>query len=107
MFIFRCKTFRPNIGVIILLRASEVGSPIDHLGSRQRRDTGQGSSSPLTGGLDLTPTGEPPTVEFHKGSTGFEKYGLTAGPVLLRQGEPGTSQYYRAHNFKVWYFYRI
>ncbi len=54
MFIFRCKTFRPNIGVIILLRASEVGSPIDHLGSRQRRDTGQGSSSPLTGRLDLT-----------------------------------------------------
>ncbi len=45
------QTF-PNI----LSRASEVGSPTNHLGSRQRRDTGQGSSSPLTDGLDLTPT---------------------------------------------------
>ncbi len=34
----------------ILSRASEVGSPTNHLGSRQRRDTGQGCSSPLTGG---------------------------------------------------------
>ncbi len=37
-----------------------AGSPTNHLGSGQRRDTGQGSSGPLTGGLDLTPTGEPP-----------------------------------------------
>ena len=50
----------------ILSRASEVGasevgrSPTNHLGSGQRLDTGQGSSSPSTGGLDLTPTGEPP-----------------------------------------------
>ncbi len=34
----------------VLSRASEVGSPTNHLGSRQRRDTGQGSSSPLTSG---------------------------------------------------------
>ncbi len=34
----------------ILSRAREVGSPTNHLGSRQRRDTDQGSSSPLTGG---------------------------------------------------------
>ncbi len=46
---------------IILSRASEMGSPTNHLGSRQRRDTGQGSSSSLTDGRILTPTGEPPT----------------------------------------------
>ncbi len=44
----------------LLSRVSEVGSPTNHLGSRQRRDTGQGSSSLLTGGRNLTPTGEPP-----------------------------------------------
>ncbi len=38
----------------ILSRTSEVGSPTNHLGSRQRQDTGQGSSSLLTGGLDPT-----------------------------------------------------
>ncbi len=43
---------RPNI----LSCASEVGSPTNHLGSRQQWDTGQGSSSLLTGGLNLTPT---------------------------------------------------
>ncbi len=37
----------------ILSRASEVGSPTNHLGSRQRRDTGQGPFSPLTGGQGL------------------------------------------------------
>ncbi len=37
-----------------LSRSSEVGSPTNHFGSTQRRDTGQGSFSPLTGGLDLT-----------------------------------------------------
>ncbi len=35
-------------------RVGAVGSPTNHLGSRQRRDTGQGSFSLLTGGLDLT-----------------------------------------------------
>ena len=45
----------------ILSHASEVGSPTNHLGSRQQQDTGQGSSSPFTGGRVLTPTGEPPT----------------------------------------------
>ena len=32
---------------IILSCASEMGSPTNHLGSRQRQDTGQGSFSPL------------------------------------------------------------
>ena len=45
----------------ILSCASKVGSPTNHLGSKQRQDTGQGSSSPLTGGRNLTPMGEPPT----------------------------------------------
>ncbi len=49
---------------VILSHASEVGFPTNHLGSRQRQDMGQGSFSLLTG-----------------------------GPVLLRQGEPGMSQY--------------
>ncbi len=52
----------------MLSRASEMGSPTNHRDSRQRRDIGQGSSK-------------------------MEKYGPTTGPVLLRQGEPGTSQY--------------
>ncbi len=39
--------------IIMLSRADEVGSPTNHLGSRQRQDTGQVSSSPLTGGLNL------------------------------------------------------
>ena len=41
----------------ILSPASEVGSLTNHLGSRQRQDTSQRPFSPLTGGLDLTPTG--------------------------------------------------
>ncbi len=52
---------------MILSRASEVGSPTNHLVSRQRRDTGQGSSSPLTGGLDLTPRGEHNTYAKYLG----------------------------------------
>ncbi len=52
---------------IILLRASEMGSPKNHLGSGQRRDTDQGPFSPLTGGLDLTLMGSLQPVEFHKG----------------------------------------
>ncbi len=55
----------------ILSRASEVGFPTNHLGSGERQDTGQGSFSPLK----------------------IEKDGPYTGPVLLRQGEPGTSQY--------------
>ncbi len=43
-------------------------------------------SQPITGGLNLTPTGEPPTC-------GVKKNGPYTGPVLLRQGEPCTSQY--------------
>ncbi len=43
-----------TLAISILSRASEVGSQTNHLGSRQRRDTGQGSSSPLTGGRILT-----------------------------------------------------
>ena len=61
---------------IILSRASEVGSPTNHLGSGQRQDTDQGSFGPLTGGLPKIEKDEPYT-----------------GPVLLRQGDPGTSQY--------------
>ena len=33
------------IDIIILSRANKVGSPTNHLGFRQRKDTGQGSSS--------------------------------------------------------------
>ena len=66
--------------IYILTRASEVGSPTNHHGSRQRRDTGQGSFSPLTGERNL----KLPKIE---------KDGPTTGPVVLRQGEPGLSQY--------------
>ena len=38
----------------ILSRASEVESPTNHLGSRQRRDTGQGSSSLDTANLMIS-----------------------------------------------------
>ena len=48
-----------------------MGSPTNHLGSRQRRDTGQGSTSPLTGGQILT--------NYQK----LKKHGPTIGPVLL------------------------
>ncbi len=54
------------------------------------------SHGPLTGGLDLTPTGEPPISRQTKASDKLqkiEKYGPTTGHVLLRKGEPGTSQY--------------
>ncbi len=47
----------------VLSRASEVGSSTNHLGSRQRRDTGQGSSQ------DKLPK--------------IEKYGLTIGPLNI------------------------
>ena len=55
----------------ILSRASEMGSPTNHLGSRQLQDTGQGSSSPLTGGWILTHTGEPPTCTEHNTYTKY------------------------------------
>ena len=58
--------------IIILSRASEVGSPTNHLGSRQRQDTGPG-------------------IDYQK----LKKNGPYTGPILLRQGEPGTSQYNR------------
>ncbi len=54
---FSFQTYLHSLIRYILLRASEVGSPMNHLGSGQRRDTGQGPFSPFTGGLDLTPTG--------------------------------------------------
>ncbi len=54
--------------VIVLSHAIEVGSPMNHLGSRQRRDMDQGPFSPL-------------------------KIRTDTGPVLLRQGEPGMPQY--------------
>ncbi len=44
-------------GESIILIYCSVPASWGLLGSGQRRDTGQGSSSPLTGGLDLTPTG--------------------------------------------------
>ena len=56
----------------ILSRASAVGSPTNHLGSRQQ-----------------TRARAPPNGKLPK----IEKHGPTIGPVLLRQGEPGTSQY--------------
>ena len=34
----------------------------NHLGSGQQRDMDHGPFSPVTGGLDLTPTGEPPSA---------------------------------------------
>ncbi len=58
---------------IVLSRASEVGSPTNHLGSRQRQDTG-------------------PEILLPKNFK--KKNGPYTGPVLLRQGEPGTSQYH-------------
>ena len=73
----------PGTSQYILLRASEVGSPANHLGSGQRQDTCQGSFIPLTGGLDRL--------------LKIEKYGSTItdyGPVLLRQGYLGMSQYF-------------
>ena len=54
----------PTLGYI-LSQASEMGSPTNHLGSGQRRDTDQGPFSPLTGGLALTPTGSLQPVEFN------------------------------------------
>ncbi len=43
----------------ILSRASGEGSPTNRPGSDKTQD--QGSFGPFTGGLSLTPTGEPPT----------------------------------------------
>ncbi len=69
--------FRPTI----LSRASEAGSPKNHLGPGQRRDTDQWPFSPsslyrLTNRLIF-----------------LKKLWANTRPVLLRQGEPGTPQY--------------
>ncbi len=68
----------------ILSCANEVVSLTNHLGSGQRRDTEQGPFSPLTGGLDK--------VYLMTDHLKFKNTDHT-GPVLLRQGEPGTPQY--------------
>ncbi len=59
-----------------LSRASEVGSPTNQLGSRQRQDTGPGILWSVNR---------------------WKKNGPYTGPVLLRQGEPGTPQYDQAN----------
>ena len=66
MFSLSCK--------YILSRASNAGSPTNHPGSDKTRD--QGCFGPSTGGPDLKETNRT-----------FDS------PFLLRQGEPGTSQY--------------
>ena len=53
------SVYFPQINHIVTCQ--QGGSPTNHPGSMQRQDTGQGSFGPLTGGLNLTPTGEPPT----------------------------------------------
>ncbi len=58
----------------ILSRASETGSPTNRPGSNKTR--GQGSFGTSTGGPDLK-----------------ERNAHLIRPILLRQGEPGTSQY--------------
>ncbi len=60
----------------ILSHASKAGSPMNRLGSGQRRDTDQG---PL------------PMTDYLKRL----KIWAHIRPVLLRQGEPGMSQYVR------------
>ena len=67
----------------ILSRASGVGSPTNHRAPGSDKTRGQGSFGLFTGG----PSDNYPTKIFKK------KNGLYNGPVLLRQGEPGTSQY--------------
>ncbi len=77
--------------VYIFSRASGVGSPTNHPGSGQRQDTGPGIlwsvhrwTKPNTyGGASILPRNLK------------RKSGPYIGPVLLRQGEPGTSQYCR------------
>ncbi len=65
---------------------------MNHLGSRQRRDTDQGPFSLLTGGQGFYLMTD--YLKFKK------KIRTDTGPVLLRQGEPGTPQY-------IIYMYRI
>ncbi len=68
----------------ILSRPSEVGSPTNHPGSGQRQDTGPGilwSVHRWKANLVILPK------KFLK------KNGPYTRPVLLRQAEPGTSQY--------------
>ena len=55
---------------LVLSCAIEVGSPINHVGAWQRRDTGQGSFS----GLDLTPNDRLLKIE---------KYGPTHATIYI------------------------
>ncbi len=57
---------------------------MNHLGSEQRRDTDQGPFSPLTGG----PKQGLPNDRLLQFKNTYH-----TGPVLLRQGEPGTPHY--------------
>ena len=98
---------KPVINIVTCRRGGDSNKPPRDPGSDKTR--GQGSYGLLTGGLNLTSTGEPPTCGVTERFT-YVKYldranlvittqkfkkknGLYTGPVLLRQGEPGTSQY--------------
>ncbi len=72
---------------IILSRASKAGSPTNFSGSDKTR--GQGYFGPSTGGPDLQGK-----LDNHLDKKNLKGTNRTFDlPFLLRQGEPGTSQY--------------
>ena len=80
--------------VFILSCASEVGSPTNQLGSRQRRDMGQGSYSLLTGGRDLTPTGDPPTCGVTQSAKYLDKLNLMINYQKLKKTDRPLDPFY-------------
>ena len=92
-------------------RASKTGSTTYRLGLGQRWDMDQGPFSRSTGGLDLTRMGSLQPVTFHireilrsglpinRPLKKFKKIRANTGPVLLRQGGPGTPQYISSELF--------
>ena len=63
------------------------------------------------GGVSKKPPGLQAAARHGPGILKIEKYGPTTGPVLLRQGEPGTSQYVVSwtllkYEFEISLFYK-
>ncbi len=79
-------------------RASEAGSPKNRSGSDKTQ--GKGSFGPSTGGPDLQGSLQPAELTKTPQDIYLDKKNLKKetdhtfdSPFLLRQGEPGTSQY--------------
>ncbi len=84
MFLINVHSEKKTLLSNILSRASEVGSPANHLGSRRNTHVKNLDRANLV-------------IDYQK----LKKNGPYTGPVLPRQGEPDTSQYKEVQTINI------